>query len=120
MNVEELREYCLGKKEVTEGFPFDDTTLVFKVMGKMFALVNLDGEPAVNLKCDPEKAIMLREQYPAVTPGYHMNKRMWNTVQLDGSVPATIIMQWIDHSYEETVKKLPAFKRKIIDLKSHE
>ncbi|MFH1320869.1 MAG: MmcQ/YjbR family DNA-binding protein [Bacteroidota bacterium] len=100
MNIEELREYCLSKIETTESFPFDEVTLVFKVLGRMFALTNLDGELSVNLKCDPEKAIELRERYPAVQPGYHMNKKHWNTVYIDGSIDDDQIMQWIDDSYE--------------------
>ena len=74
MNIEEIREYCLSKKGVTESFPFDDETLVFKVMDKLFALANLDGELSINLKCDPENAIQLRAQYPSILPGYHMSK----------------------------------------------
>lgn len=80
MNIEELREYCISKKDVTESFPFDETTLVFKVRGKMFALTDLEGELSINLKCDPDLAIELREKYPAVQPGYHMNKKHWNTI----------------------------------------
>jgi predicted DNA-binding protein (MmcQ/YjbR family) len=106
MNIEELREYCLSKKAATECFPFDEVTLVFKVCGKMFALTNLDGDLSVNLKCDPEKAIELREQYPAVKPGYHMNKRMWNTVEIDGSMGDYLIKSWIDDSYNLIVKSL--------------
>jgi predicted DNA-binding protein (MmcQ/YjbR family) len=100
MNIEQIREYCLKKKGVTEEFPFDEETLVFKVMGKIFILASLDSIPLqVNLKCDPEKAIELREEYEAVQPGYHMNKRHWNTVIIDGSVPNKNILEWIDHSY---------------------
>jgi len=83
MDIEQLREYCLAKKGVTEGFPFDDTTLVLKVLSKMFALVSLDDDLSINLKCDHEKAIELREEYPAVKPGYHMSKVHWNTVEID-------------------------------------
>ncbi len=112
MNLEALREYCLQKEAVTEGFPFDESTLVFKVAGKMFALVSLDGDPSVNLKCDPELAMSLREQYPAVTPGFHMNKHYWNTILLDGSLPEKLIREWIDHSYWQVVGGLPAYKQK--------
>jgi len=112
MDIEQLREYCLAKKGVTEGFPFDDTTLVMKVLGKMFALVNLDGDLSINLKCDPEKAIELREQYPSVKPGYHMSKLHWNTVEIDGSIAAEVIRQWIDDSYDLVVSKLPKKQRK--------
>ncbi len=79
MNAEEIREFCLSMAETTESFPFDDTTLVFKVAGKIFALLNLEGELSINLKCDPELALNLREHYDAVLPGYHMNKKYWNT-----------------------------------------
>lgn len=107
MNIEELREYCLSKKGTTEGFPFDETTLVFKVLGKMFALTNLEGDLSVNLKCEPERAVELREHYPAVSPGYHMSKKHWNTVRIDGSIPDSTIKQWIDDSYDIVVSKLP-------------
>lgn len=100
MNIEQLRAYCLSLPDVTEHFPFDETTLVFKVKGKMFALTDLEGPLSVNLKCDPERAIELREQYPAVRPGYHMNKVHWNTVDVDGSISDRMILGWIDHSYE--------------------
>jgi predicted DNA-binding protein (MmcQ/YjbR family) len=99
MNIETLREYCILKADVTEGFPFGAETLVFKVKGKIFALANLDGELSINLKCDPAYAIELREKYNSVSPGYHMNKKHWNTVLLDGSVPDTELFSWIDHSY---------------------
>lgn len=111
MNIEDLREYCLSKNGVTESFPFDETTLVFKVMGKMFALTDTCDQFSVNLKCDPEKAIELRELYPAVIPGYHMNKKHWNTVNIDGSISDDLIYQWIDDSYDLIVKKLPKIIR---------
>jgi len=111
MNIEELREYCISKKGVTEGFPFDEVTLVFKVGGKMFALTNLDGEPSVNLKCDPEKATELREQYSAIIPGYHMSKLHWNTVYMDRSLPENLIKELIDLSYELVLASLPKAKR---------
>lgn len=100
MNIEEIRQYCLKKKGVTEEFPFDEETLVFKVMGRIFILASLDSIPLqFNLKCDPEKAIELREEYEAVQPGYHMNKKHWNTVIIDGSISNGKIFEWIDHSY---------------------
>ncbi len=112
MNVEELRAYCLGKPAVTEGFPFGEATLVFKVMDKMYALMAIDANPlSINLKCDPEKAIEYREQYPAVKPGYHMNKQHWNTVYIDGSVSDELIYQWVDDSYNLIVEKLPKAKK---------
>ncbi|MHC1778447.1 MAG: MmcQ/YjbR family DNA-binding protein [Lentimicrobium sp.] len=104
MNIEELREYCLSLPGVTEHFPFDETTLVFKVSGKMFALTDLEGPLSVNLKCDPELAIELREQYPSVKPGYHMNKMHWNTIEIDGAISDRLITGWIDHSYSLIAK----------------
>lgn len=106
MNIEAFRSYCLGKKGVTEDFPFDENTLVFKVMGKMFALTDLENFESVNLKCDPEKAVQLREEFPAVLPGYHMSKRHWNTVLMDGSIPDKLIKTWIDDSYNLVVVSL--------------
>ena len=107
MNIEELRDYCISKKGVTESFPFDEVTLVFKVMGKMFALTNLEGEFTINLKCDPEKAEELRAEFPSVIPGYHMSKKHWNTVIIDGTIKDSLIYQWIDDSYNLVVDSLP-------------
>jgi predicted DNA-binding protein (MmcQ/YjbR family) len=108
MNVEDIREYCISKDFVTESTPFDEVTLVFKVGGKMFALLPLDEiQLSVNLKCDPEKAVALRELYPAVTPGYHMNKSHWNTVFIDGTIDKKLILQWIDDSYQLVLNSLP-------------
>ena len=104
MNIETLRDYCISKEGVTESFPFGDDTLVFKVIGKIFALANLEGDLTVNLKCDPSVALELRERHPSVIPGYHMNKKHWNTVLCDGTVPDREVFEWIDHSYE-LVKK---------------
>lgn len=106
MNIEEIREYCLSKRAVTESFPFDELTLVFKVMGKMFALTNLDGDTRINLKCDSEKAIILREEYPAIIPGYHMSKKHWNTVLMDASLDDNFVRSLIDDSYNLIVEKL--------------
>ena len=117
MNIEDFREYCLKKSGVTEEFPFDETTLVFKVMGKMFALTNLDGDWNLALKCDPDRAIDLREQYSAIRPGYHLSKVHWNTVQMDGSLNEKLVLELIDHSYELVVAKLPARLRKQIEEK---
>ena len=105
MDIESLREYCISKKGVTESFPFGDDTLVFKAGEKIFALVNLDGDLSINLKCDPALAIHLRERYTSVTPGYHMNKKHWNTVLLDGSVPDKEVYSCIDHSYNLIASK---------------
>jgi predicted DNA-binding protein (MmcQ/YjbR family) len=100
MNIELIREYCLKKKGVTEEFPFDEETLVFKVMAKIFLLASLESIPLqINLKCDPEKAVELREEYDAVQPGYHMNKKHWNTIIIDGSISSGKISEWIDESY---------------------
>lgn len=99
MDVEEIRGYCLKKYGVSESFPFDDVTLVFKVGGKMFALLSLDGELSINLKCDPEKALELRERYPFVVPGYHMSKVHWNTIMVKSSVSDQQLKEWIDDSY---------------------
>lgn len=107
MNIEEFRDYCLSKKAVTEGFPFDETTLVFKVAGKMFALTDTESPFSINLKCDPERAIELRETYSSVLPGYHMNKQHWNTIEIDGSIPDKLIYEWTDHSFDLIVHSLP-------------
>ncbi|HAX16924.1 MAG TPA: MmcQ-like protein [Leeuwenhoekiella sp.] len=111
MNIESYRTYCLKKPGTTEHFPFDEDTLVFKVMGKMFALSSLtsweNGEPRINLKCDPEEAVLLREQYPeSVLPGYHMNKQHWNTVVLNGELTTKELQEFIDHSYALIVSSL--------------
>ena len=107
MNIEHIREYCLAKKGVSEDFPFDDKTLVFKVMGKMFLLIGLERLPlGFNVKCDPEKAVELRADHPAVQPGYHMSKRHWNTIILDGSMSRELLIEQIDHSYDLVVSGL--------------
>ena len=106
MNIEKYRNYCVSKKGVTEGFPFDQETLVFKVMNKMFALTNVESFSFVNLKCDPEKAIELREQYEGVTAGYHMSKKHWNSVLTNGDVSDKVIFQMIDDSYNLIVSSL--------------
>jgi predicted DNA-binding protein (MmcQ/YjbR family) len=100
MNAEYITDYCLAKEDVTSGFPFGPETLVFKINEKVFCLMGLDRDPlSINLKCDPELAMELREQHPAVIPGYHMNKKHWNTVSLDGSLTTKQIKEFIDHSY---------------------
>ena len=110
MHVEQLRDYCIAKKGVTEHFPFDEVTLVFKVMGKMFALTGLDrwekGEEKINLKCAPDKSEELRAQYEGINPGFHMNKKHWNTVTLNIDVPDALVRELIDHSYDLVVKGL--------------
>lgn len=108
MDIETLREYCLSKKAVTEEFPFGEETLVFKVKGKMFLLTGLNSDAfTFNVKCDPAKAIELREQYDAVQPGYHMNKQHWNTVYVDGRLSNQLLREMIDDSYNLVVKSLP-------------
>lgn len=107
MNIEEIREYCLGKPGVTECFPFDETTLVFKVGGKMFCLLNLDGEPGVLLKNNPEKVIDLQERYPFVLPGYHMSKVHWIRVMAEQEGASRLLPAWIDESWDLVVKGLP-------------
>jgi len=107
MNVEELRKYCLNKKGVTESTPFDDVTLVFKVMNKMFALIPLDeNQLSISLKCDPEKAIQIREHYSSVVGAWHFNKKHWNSVHVDGTIEVKKIKEWIDHSYDLIVAGL--------------
>ncbi len=106
MNVEELRDYCLTKPAATEGFPFGEDTLVFKVGGKVFMLMGLDST-SFNVKCDPEWAVELREQFTEVQPGYHMNKKHWNTVYFDGSLTRKQLQEMIDHSYCLILKSLP-------------
>lgn len=106
MDIEFFRDYCLKKPGVTEGFPFDDQVLVFKVMGKMFALCDVDLFVSINLKCDPERAVRLREEYDGINPGYHMNKMHWNTIEMDGTIPDNLTKELIDHSYDLVVKSL--------------
>ena len=107
MDIESYRDYCLLKKGVKEEFPFDSNTLVFKVMGKMFALTDVDLFKSVNLKCDPDRSMELRERYMAIKPGFHMNKFHWNTIEMDGSLPDSLVKELIDHSYDLVVAKLP-------------
>ncbi|MDH3697177.1 MAG: MmcQ/YjbR family DNA-binding protein [Flavobacteriaceae bacterium] len=108
MHIEAFREYCIAKKGVTEEFPFDEVTLVFKVMNKMFAIAPLERIPSqVNLKCDPERAIVLREEFDGIImPGYHMSKVHWNTLYLE-QLPTALITELIDHSYDLIVASLP-------------
>jgi predicted DNA-binding protein (MmcQ/YjbR family) len=108
MDIEQLREYCLLKPGVDETLPFGPDTLAYKVGGKIFLLTGLDNEELrFNVKCDPEKALELREQFSCVLPGYHMNKNHWNTIIVDGSVSSKQLKEWIDHSYELVVESLP-------------
>jgi len=108
MDLAQFREYCLSKPRATEGTPFGPDVLVFKVGGKMFALAALDDVPAtVNLKCDPDLALDLRDRYDEVRPGYHMNKKHWNTVEIQGAIPHVELRKMIDHSYDLVAKSLP-------------
>ena len=106
MNIESIREYCLGKPGAEETLPFGPSTLVYKVDDKAFLLMGLDSEKLqFNVKCDPDKAIELREEFASVLPGYHMNKRHWNTIVVDGSIPSRQLKEWIDWSYDLVKKK---------------
>jgi predicted DNA-binding protein (MmcQ/YjbR family) len=107
LNIEELRDYCLQKKGVTEGFPFGEDTLVFKVGEKLFLLIGLTEANRFNVKCDPELAVELRERYNEVKPGYHMNKVHWNTVYMDGNLTQKQLREMIDHSYQLILRSLP-------------
>lgn len=107
MNIEALREFCISQNGVTESFPFGEETLVFKVMNKAFLLTGIDSAPLTfNVKCDPEKAIELRETYSCVLPGYHMNKKHWNTIVVDGEASNQLLKEWITHSYNLVADKL--------------
>ncbi len=107
MTLEYFRDYCLAMPFVTEDTPFGPTTLVFRVGGKIFALTDIDTFLYINLKSDPERAVELREQYPGITPGYHMNKKLWNSVSTQGNVPDTLILELASHSYELIRDSLP-------------
>ena len=119
MDIESIRNYCLLKNGVTEELPFDEDSLVYKVMGKIFVIASLTPPYSINLKCDPEKAMELRERYDAVTPGYHMNKTHWNTIELESNIPTKLIKEWIDHSYELVVSGLPIKQREKLALKNY-
>ena len=117
MNIEYVREYCLSKKGTSESFPFDETTLVFKVLDKMFALAGLDRIPMqINLKCDPEYALELRDQYEDIIGGYHMSKKHWNTVVIEGDLEDKFILELIDHSYDLIVNSFT--KKKKLELEN--
>ncbi len=116
INIETIREYCLSKKAVTESLPFDNDTLVFKVGGKMFALLSLTENFGLNLKCNPDKAIELRELYADITPGYHMNKMHWNTLNLSGHIQNKLVFELIDHSYEIVKQSLTTKIKKEFNL----
>jgi len=114
MNIESLRDYCLSKHGAKETLPFGPDTIVYKVGDKAFLIVGFDQEDLrFNVKCDPELAVELREQHSCVLPGWHMNKKHWNTIVVDGSVPVRQLREWIDHSYDLVVKSLPQRKKAI-------
>jgi predicted DNA-binding protein (MmcQ/YjbR family) len=115
INFQTIEDYCLSKPGAFSQYPFGEGTLVFKVVSRMFALVSEDNRPlTMNLKCDPDDALALRDQYPAIKPGYHMNKTHWNTLTLDGSLPEKLVFELIDHSYELVVDKLSKRERQKI------
>jgi predicted DNA-binding protein (MmcQ/YjbR family) len=115
MNIEQFRDYCLAKKGVTESFPFNETTLVFKVLNKMFALVPLESlEFKVNLKCDPERSIELREEYDAIYGAFHMSKLHWNTIVVNQRITAKLFFELVDHSYDLVVQKMTKKDKKIL------
>lgn len=107
MNITFFRDYCLSKSGASEDTPFDENTLCFKVGGKIFAIIDIELFESVNLKGDPEKAVELREEFTGIVPGYHMNKKHWNTVSFDGSVPDNLILELVDHSYDLIFNSLP-------------
>jgi predicted DNA-binding protein (MmcQ/YjbR family) len=114
MDLQTIREHCLVKPGVEETFPFDAETLVFKVMGKMFLLTNIELPESINIKCDPEKAVDLRERYNDVQPGWHMNKKHWNTISLLGNLRNDLILQWIDDSYDLVVNSLKKSEKEVL------
>jgi len=116
MNIEELRDYCLSLKGATEDFPFGEFNLVLKVQGKMFGLIPLDNpESQITLKCDPERALQLRDEYEAITSAYHFNKKHWNSVRIDPSISLALLCQLIQHSYDLVVAGLPKQLREALD-----
>jgi predicted DNA-binding protein (MmcQ/YjbR family) len=111
MDIEFYRTYCLSKNGVTEDFPFDENVLVFRVGGKIFSLCDVNEFVSINLKCDPEKAVEYREKYYGVRPGYHMNKKHWNTIETSGDVPRKVLLELVDHSYDLVFSSLPKKQR---------
>ena len=114
MDIEQARQYCLSKRGAEECFPFDEYNLVVKTAGKMFALIPLDSPPQIALKCDPERALELRERYHGIEGAFHLNKKYWNTVYLDSDVPGALVRELIDHSWDEVVAKLPRREREML------
>lgn len=118
MHLDEIRDYCLSKPGTTESFPFDEVSPVYKVIDKIFCISSIEPPLSVNLKCDPEKAIDLRERYSAITPGWHMNKTHWNTVYLQQGLSDVLIKELIDHSYDLIVSKLKKSDKELLMKKS--
>ena len=116
MNIEDFRNYCLLKNGATEEFPFGPETIVFKIGGKIFALAGIENFTSFNVKCDPEEAVLLREKYTSVLPGYHMNKKHWNTILTDENIPLPLIFKWIDQSYSLVINSLSIKEKKILKL----
>ena len=114
MDIEFYRSYCLAKNGVTEDFPFDENVLVFRVGGKIFSLCDVNEFVSINLKCEPEKAIEYREKYNGVKPGFHMNKKHWNTIETSGDVPRKVLLELVDHSYELVFSSLTKKQRESI------
>jgi len=117
LNILDYRNFCISFPGVTEEFPFDDKTLVFKVMGKMFTACDVDDFNSINVKCNPQKALLLREEHAEVKPGYHMNKRHWNTIEMDGQLPDELISEWIRDSYHLVVANLTGKQREALQGK---
>jgi predicted DNA-binding protein (MmcQ/YjbR family) len=117
VDIETYRAFCLSHKGVSEEFPFGEDTPVYKVMGKMFALTNLDNFSSINLKVNPERGVELRERYPSVQPGYHMNKKHWITVIIDGSIPDKLLLEWTDHSYDLVAAGLTKTAKRALGVK---
>ena len=116
MDIECIHQYTMSLPAVSETFPFDDRHLVYKVLDRMFALIDLENPTQISLKCDPEYALQLREQYPAIQGAYHFNKKYWNSVALDGTVSSQLIRQLIEHSYQEVIKKFTRKQRQAYEL----
>jgi predicted DNA-binding protein (MmcQ/YjbR family) len=119
MYLDDFRTYCLAKYGVTEELPFDENTLVFKVMGKIFAITDIASFDSVSLKCNPEEAVSLRERYIAVQPGFHMNKKHWNTIEVHSDMPREEIFYWVDVSYQLVVAGLPKALRAEVQAHQH-
>jgi predicted DNA-binding protein (MmcQ/YjbR family) len=115
MNIEEFREFCLSLKGTTESLPFGDNTLVMKAAGKIFALTDINSFLTINVKCDPEKAVELREKYNSITAGYHMNKKHWNTIQVNSELSDKEIKYWIQYSYDLIVNKLSKSEKALLN-----